>query len=329
MIERIIELSIRNRFVVLVLAGALTVAGIYAVLNTPVDAIPDLSENQVIVFTDWMGRSPREIEDQITYPLVAQVAGSGGRQSGSLVERVQLLDDHDHLRGQHRLLFRSTARDREARPGQQLLARRRRALSGARRHGARPNLLVHRRGQPVQSDRLGQAVGTEQVLYRPAAQRRRRSLGRGHRGRNATRIPGRCPARSAALLRHFAGRPVCGRRQEQYAGRRRRHSEEQRRVHRARRRLDQGQERHREHGHQGSQRNADLRQDRGRRDRGSAVPPQRLREGRQRSRRRGRADAPRRESVGSDRASQGTHPGTATGTCRPACISFPPTTGRD
>src|SRR5262245_16340163 len=69
MIERIIELSIRNRFVALVLAAALTVAGVYAVINTPVDAIPDLSENQVIVFTDWMGRSPREIEDQITYPL--------------------------------------------------------------------------------------------------------------------------------------------------------------------------------------------------------------------------------------------------------------------
>ena len=59
MIERIIELSIRNRFLVLVLAAGLTVWGIYAVLNTPVDAIPDLSENQVIVFTDWMGRSPK------------------------------------------------------------------------------------------------------------------------------------------------------------------------------------------------------------------------------------------------------------------------------
>ena len=58
MIEKIIELSIRNRFLVLIVAAALTVAGIYATLNTPVDAIPDLSENQVIVFTDWMGRSP-------------------------------------------------------------------------------------------------------------------------------------------------------------------------------------------------------------------------------------------------------------------------------
>ncbi len=78
MIERIIELSIRNRFLVIVIAAALTVAGIYATLNTPVDAIPDLSENQVIVFTDWIGRSPKEIEDQITYPLSRKLQGLAG-----------------------------------------------------------------------------------------------------------------------------------------------------------------------------------------------------------------------------------------------------------
>src|SRR6201993_2453405 len=78
MIERLIELSIRNRFLVLILAAGLTVWGIYATLNTPVDAIPDLSENQVIVFADWMGRSPREIEDQITYPLSLKLQGQAG-----------------------------------------------------------------------------------------------------------------------------------------------------------------------------------------------------------------------------------------------------------
>ena len=78
MIERIIELSIRNRFVVL-LAYALVVAwGVDSVLKTPVDAIPDLSENQVIVFTDWMGRSPQDIEDQVTYPLSVQLQGLAG-----------------------------------------------------------------------------------------------------------------------------------------------------------------------------------------------------------------------------------------------------------
>src|SRR5262245_11940254 len=78
MIERIIELSIRNRFLVLMLAAAMTVAGVYALFNTPIDAIPDLSENQVIVFTDWMGRSPREVEDQITYPLSLKLQGLAG-----------------------------------------------------------------------------------------------------------------------------------------------------------------------------------------------------------------------------------------------------------
>jgi Cu/Ag efflux pump CusA len=78
MIEKLIEYSIRNRVLVMILAAALTVWAIYAVLNTPVDAIPDLSENQVIVFTDWMGRSPREIEDQVTYPLSLKLQGLAG-----------------------------------------------------------------------------------------------------------------------------------------------------------------------------------------------------------------------------------------------------------
>jgi copper/silver efflux system protein len=78
MIERVIEWSIRNRILVLMLTVALALAGVYATLATPVDAIPDLSENQVIVFTDWMGRSPREIEDQITYPLSLKLQGLAG-----------------------------------------------------------------------------------------------------------------------------------------------------------------------------------------------------------------------------------------------------------
>src|SRR5437868_8212860 len=78
MIEKIIESCIRNRFLVLVVAAALAVAGVYAVLNTPMDAVPDLSENQVIVFTDWLGRSPTEIEDQVTYPLSLKLQGLAG-----------------------------------------------------------------------------------------------------------------------------------------------------------------------------------------------------------------------------------------------------------
>ena len=78
MIERLIELSVRNRFVVLLVAAALAVFGVYAVLDTPVDAVPDLGENQVIVFTDWPGRSPREVEDQVSYPLSRKLQGLAG-----------------------------------------------------------------------------------------------------------------------------------------------------------------------------------------------------------------------------------------------------------
>jgi Cu(I)/Ag(I) efflux system membrane protein CusA/SilA len=78
MIARIIEFSIRNRGLVILAWVGIAVWGGYAVLHTPVDAIPDLSENQVIVFADWMGRSPQEIEDQITYPLSVQLQGLAG-----------------------------------------------------------------------------------------------------------------------------------------------------------------------------------------------------------------------------------------------------------
>jgi Cu(I)/Ag(I) efflux system membrane protein CusA/SilA len=78
MIERVIDYSVRNRYLVMFLAAALTAWAVYAVLDTPMDAVPDLSENQVIVFTDWMGRSPQEIEDQITYPLSLKLQGLAG-----------------------------------------------------------------------------------------------------------------------------------------------------------------------------------------------------------------------------------------------------------
>ena len=75
MIEKIISFSIHNRWLVLVVAVVLFTFGAYSVRKNPIDAIPDLSENQVIVFTEWMGRSPQIIEDQITYPLVSNLQG--------------------------------------------------------------------------------------------------------------------------------------------------------------------------------------------------------------------------------------------------------------
>jgi CzcA family heavy metal efflux pump len=75
MIENLISLSLRNRFFVLITALGLFAWGIYSVKINKIDAIPDLSENQVIVFTEWMGRSPQIIEDQVTYPLVTNLQG--------------------------------------------------------------------------------------------------------------------------------------------------------------------------------------------------------------------------------------------------------------
>jgi CzcA family heavy metal efflux pump len=75
MVQKLIDLSLRNRLIVLLLAAGLFTWGLLSLQKNPIDAIPDLSENQVIVFTEWMGRSPQVIEDQVTYPLVSNLQG--------------------------------------------------------------------------------------------------------------------------------------------------------------------------------------------------------------------------------------------------------------
>ncbi|KAA8476257.1 CzcA family heavy metal efflux pump [Arcticibacter tournemirensis] len=75
MVQALITFSLKNRMLILLLAVLLFAWGIYSVKRNPIDAIPDLSENQVIVFTEWMGRSPQLIEDQITFPLVSNLQG--------------------------------------------------------------------------------------------------------------------------------------------------------------------------------------------------------------------------------------------------------------
>ncbi|MEZ4472962.1 MAG: hypothetical protein R3F60_19695 [bacterium] len=82
---RAIDFLVENRLIALILAGLLTLAGLYVVpfpIDTdlprdpvPVDAIPDIGENQQIVFTRWPGRSPRDVEDQVTYPLTVALLG--------------------------------------------------------------------------------------------------------------------------------------------------------------------------------------------------------------------------------------------------------------
>ena len=69
MLPKIIDWSIRNKFFVVLLTAFAIIGGIYAMRNTPVDAIPDLSDVQVIIYTKFDGQSPRLVEDQVTYPL--------------------------------------------------------------------------------------------------------------------------------------------------------------------------------------------------------------------------------------------------------------------
>ena len=78
MIDRLIEFSLKNKFIVVMLWIGIAGWGLWAMLRAPIDAIPDLSDNQVIVFTDWQGRSPQEVEDQITYPLTVNLQGLPG-----------------------------------------------------------------------------------------------------------------------------------------------------------------------------------------------------------------------------------------------------------
>jgi CzcA family heavy metal efflux pump len=113
MIESLISFSLRNRFLVLMVAIGLFAWGIYSVKENKIDAIPDLSENQVIVFTEWMGRSPQIMEDQVTYPLVTNLQGlpqvkyvRGSSMFGMSFVYVIFNDDTDTYWARERVLER-------------------------------------------------------------------------------------------------------------------------------------------------------------------------------------------------------------------------------
>src|SRR5579884_3769509 len=76
MVNAIIRWCLNNRFLVVLGAIVMCAVGWYCLKNTPVDAIPDIGEKQVIVYADWPGRSPRDVEDQLTYPLTVSLQGT-------------------------------------------------------------------------------------------------------------------------------------------------------------------------------------------------------------------------------------------------------------
>src|SRR5438445_2696261 len=73
MLKGIIDFSLRNKFIVLVTTLALVVIGLFALRNIPLDAIPDLSDVQVIIYTEWPGQAPQIVQDQVTYPITTKM----------------------------------------------------------------------------------------------------------------------------------------------------------------------------------------------------------------------------------------------------------------
>ncbi|MGD9019053.1 MAG: efflux RND transporter permease subunit, partial [Desulfuromonadales bacterium] len=80
MLEYIIDWSIKNKFIVVLVTAFVIIGGVYTLFKTPVDAIPDLSDVQVIVFTEYKGQAPQVVEDQVTYPLTTQMLAVPGAE---------------------------------------------------------------------------------------------------------------------------------------------------------------------------------------------------------------------------------------------------------
>ena len=73
MLKGVIDFSLKNKFIVLLTTMALVLGGVYAVKNIPLDAIPDLSDVQVIIYTEWPGQAPQIVQDQVTYPITTKM----------------------------------------------------------------------------------------------------------------------------------------------------------------------------------------------------------------------------------------------------------------
>jgi Cu(I)/Ag(I) efflux system membrane protein CusA/SilA len=124
LINAIIRGCLRNPFLVLIAALALVGWGYYALKHTPVDAIPDVGEKQVIVVADWPGRSPQDVDDQITYPLSVALTGTPGVKAiramsgfGFSMVFVIFHDDIDYYWARTRVRERLDVAERDLPPG--------------------------------------------------------------------------------------------------------------------------------------------------------------------------------------------------------------------
>ena len=308
-------------------ARASAIAGVRALMTMPVDAIPDLSENQVIVFTDWMGRSPQEIEDQVTYPLSVEAPGAGRREGGAVVERVQLLDDHHHLRRRDRLLLRPPARARAARRSP-----RRSCPQGVTPYLAPdatalgPDLLVHRRGRRRATSA---SCGRSRTGTSATSSTASRAWPRSPASAVPARVPDRRRPEQAPGLRHHARRGLRGRRR----GRTRPSAAaSSRRATPSTSSAPSAGSRTSTTSRTPSSPARTARRSTsktvGHRAARPGVPPQRAREGRQRGGRRRGADAPRREPARGHRSGSRRRSRARSRACPRACGSCPSTTAR-
>lgn len=198
MINRIIEFSLRNRFIIVAAYVLLAGWGYWALTRTPVDAIPDLSENQVIVFSDWTGRSPQEVEDQVTYPLTAALQGLPGVRTvrgqsafGFSMINVIFEDSVDLYWARTRVLERLNLVTRQLQRG----------CANARpgRDRSRADLLVHGRRRWL---RLARSAHASRLVHSLSTQLGARSRGSrlGRRLRSA--VSNRRRSESASRLQH-------------------------------------------------------------------------------------------------------------------------------
>ena len=104
MINRIIDFSVEHRFVVFLLVAAACITGWWSMERVALDAVPDLNDTQVIIYSRW-DRSPDIIEDQVTYPIVSAMLGAPKVKNGARVFRFWLLICVCHFRGGYRHLL--------------------------------------------------------------------------------------------------------------------------------------------------------------------------------------------------------------------------------
>ena len=179
MLKAIIEFSLRNRALVLLATAALTLGGIFALRNLPLDAIPDLSDTQVIIYTEWPGQAPQIVQDQVTYPITTKMLSvpnarvvRGYSFYGFSFVYIIFEDGTDPYWARSRVLEYLSSLGRQLPAGRDALAR-----SGC--HRCRLGIHLHDRLKGTQP--RGVALDAGLVPQIPTHGRGRRGRGRKHR----------------------------------------------------------------------------------------------------------------------------------------------------